>query len=937
VKRVLTVLIVGLVASVTVAQEAPTQFRKHHVLRIEAQAGKELTLEVGCIAASLGYADPLVYFMFGPDGKTAARGAIQPGEQETLTLHPEIDGVYVFDGDPGMNAFTVRVTGGAWAVSIEDTRVVNVIGHANPLRFLVSEGMESLTFKFSGEAATVKLLRPDGSEAATRELEDYESAQITADTNGQAGWWRLELDLREDQSITFPAGIGPYVAEAPLSDELMLAWETVIAAAWFDLRPTPPAQLQNLAGGSVAHSLSTDDGLALGVADDGRLVSVKMGAGELLAGEKPPLAGFFARDVAIESDMTVFAGTTSVEDGLVSSDLKAAQLGLGLRADYRSVGDHLTVDVTVSDLRGEDRAVTVFFALPYPAGEPVWWDDIVNSRAADRNKTFGAFVTAPAGANGNHSAYPFGCVSGDDGLAMGIPMDYPIHHRIAASGGSKQLYLAVDLGLTEATTKFPGQASFSFVIYRCDGRWGLRSAAERYYAIYPKLFEKRMERDGGWVCWGSVDELENIDELGFLYHWGPGGANAISYDDKIDIYSFLYNDSMRYFADIGQFDHRPSAEEAADAMQALLSSDDPREHVMSARPEATGRNRYAGRERGSGREAAEAWLREGIAAVETSAMRGPDGRVQVGYLVNREDWGGTDWWTGRCSCNIDPDIDGGWGQFVFDKWLGPEIEGLRAAGAEYDGVGLDNFFSNARMLDFSREHLAACDFPPPFATGDFRPVILGDTIMYEWTRELKSRLEAEGKWLIANTCHQPFTFSQHLLDMNGLEWGLVAHSPITRTLAYHKQVVSLPVKPEHYEETFIKSHLPMGVVPGGYGRVAVFGPGTEVGTLYEKYVPILLRMQSAGWEPIPWARCDNADVSVERFGSALPLVFSLHNHAADAREVTVTVELATLGAGAATVASDLVEGTDLQAKVVGETLVFTTTLPASDSTAVEVR
>ena len=179
------------------AQGEPTHFRKHHVLYIQAQAGQELTLEVTCIAASIGYMDPLVYLMFGPDGKTAARGTLQPGESKTLTFRPEVDGIYLFDGNPGMNAFSVRVTGGAWAVSISESRVINVIDHANPLYFLVPDGMKSIMLGFGGEAATVRLLRPDGSEAASRKLKNYENATVIADVAGQPGWWRLELDLAD--------------------------------------------------------------------------------------------------------------------------------------------------------------------------------------------------------------------------------------------------------------------------------------------------------------------------------------------------------------------------------------------------------------------------------------------------------------------------------------------------------------------------------------------------------------------------------------------------------------------------------------------------------------------------------------------------------------------------------------------------------------------
>jgi hypothetical protein len=44
--------------------------------------------------------------------------------------------------------------------------------------------------------------------------------------------------------------------------------------------------------------------------------------------------------------------------------------------------------------------------------------------------------------------------------------------------------------------KLPGQAWFSFLLYQHDGQWGMRSAAERYYKLFPGDFEKRVSREG---------------------------------------------------------------------------------------------------------------------------------------------------------------------------------------------------------------------------------------------------------------------------------------------------------------------------------------------------------------------------------------------------------------------------------------------------------
>jgi len=744
----------------------------------------------------------------------------------------------------------------------------------------------------------------------------------------------------------FPSGILPSVREAP-------------STVQFDLRPLPATQLRNVLGGSGARAVSSGDGLGLGLSDDGRLVSVQVDRVELAGGEAPPLVGLFVWDAAANSALTaVRGGMTAIPGGLHTSG-HAEGLDLAVEADWQARDSHIAVDLTVRNERAGDRAITVYFALPYPQGNPVWWDDLIVSRPADTNATRGNFVAPPApgvdlgtltpaavGANGHHSRFPFGCVSGDQGLALAIPMDHPVYHRIATSGGSRQLYLAVDLALTAATTRFPNEASYRFVIYRCDGRWGLRSALQKYYTIFPEQFEKRMKRDGGCVGGGTVQGMTNADELGFRYHWGGDGA-ATSYDDRIGIYTFVYSDSMRYRADLGQYQQQPSAEEAAARMQALLDAPDPRTHILDVRPRAAGRTSYEMRERWMGRKAAEAWLRDAHSAVRKSVMRGADGRVQMGYLLNRKDWGGVDWWTGRALCNVDPDIEGGYGRFLFDRWLGLGRDPLRtqggfkfarAAGAQADGVALDNYFVNGDTVDFCREHLAACDFPPPYAQHDLRPVVLADTAMYEWVQELKSRLGAEAPWIFTNTCDWPsFPFAHTLMDIVLVEWNLEREAALpTRMLGYHKPLVTLPPQPKFYEEAFIKSHLPMAAMPGGYGGDQLLAPGTAAAAVYAKYVPILLRMQGAGWEPLTWATADNADVSVERFGSSLPLLFSLHNHADAVRSVTVSVDLAALGI-TATTARDVVRGTALPARQEGGSLRVSVTLPASDKTVIELR
>lgn len=929
--------VVLLAGTLAVAQPEPTHFRKHHTLLVHGTAGQPITLHLSAIRASIGYGDTLVWRLLSPSGETTAQGRLEPEQSETVHIDAAEAGAYLLDGDPGMNAFSVDVEGAVLAADIGATRQLNVIGAARPFYFLVPDDLRAVALTFSGEAGTAALRAPDGTVVATCELPIYETVPVTVPVGpGQAGWWRLDLTLQEDQAISFGPGIVPIVAEAPLDPEVLASMTTAPALVDFDLRPTPRGWLSAAPSGPVRATVATDDGLALRLDAEGRLAGVALDGEEVGRPGEMPLIGLLVRDVAADSPPVPATGRVQTLDNGVLTRLTAEELGVGVEALYAEMGDHISVNVTVGNLREDDRALTVYFALPIPAGEATWWDDIVTARSATGNATLGAFDSISAGANGRHSVLPFGCVAAEQALALAIPMDYPILHRIAVSPAGGQLYLAVDLALTEATAKFPNRARFFFTIYRCDPRWGLRSAAERYYRIFPGLFEKRMTEDGGWVAWGNLADVPNFEQLGFLYHWGPAGASAVAFDDAHDVYAFEYSDSGRFFADLGQFDHRPTPEEATTAMRALLDAEDVRAHLLDVRETATGRSRYLGLEARMGQEAAVQFVRDQIAAVKRSAMIDGAGNIQVGYLVNREDWGGTDWWTGRTFCNIDPDIPGGYGQFLFDRILEPDLASYRAQGAELDGFGLDNFFSNARTLDFDREHLAACDFPPTFASADFRPVVTGDSAMYEWTAELKRRLEAQGKWLMANTGIQPFPFSQHLLDINGLEWNLERTGTLARMDAYHKQVVTLPVQPEHYQEPFIRAHLPMGAIPGGYGNSDRFTPGSEVAALYERYLPIFRRMSAAGWEPIPWAWSSDERVTVERFGSGAELLLSLHNHANEPVRTQVRVDLLRLEAADARRVTDLTSGEAL-ATTGADPLVFTIELAAGDATVVELR
>ncbi len=872
-----------LLLSISAAASEPTHFRKQHTIAFYAKKGEPVALKVRCLRASVGYADNAAYTLLGPFGKLLEKGIVLVDREKTIRFAARVSGTYSIHVDPGMNAFAIEPSVRQWAVDISDGRRLNIIRHARPLFFYVPKGTTAFTLKMHGEPGKVAIYDGDGALVKEQTLPLYKPVEILLPVGKgkDAAAWRMELELAEDQGILFPPSIPPYIAERPITETDLEYFAGGPGIARFDLQRTPSGPLALASRPPVAQVVKTEDGLAVGFSAAGQIAAVRLDGKDVAPRKALPLAGFFARDAAGGPELVPVSSAFERTAAGLRQKGQFPGMGVALDATVTAKADHIAIDGFITDTTGKDRAISLYFALPIAPRDLVWWDDIDHTRPIRGAAEYYSYNRCPAGANGRNSIYPFGCVGGAAGLAIGIPLDKPCVNRIAYNAATGQLYTAFDFALTPATREFPQRARFSLVIYTHDGRWGLRAAAKKYYGIFPKLVENRMKRDGGWVCWSSLKSIRDLADFGFLYHWGPGGASAVAYDDKIGVFSFLYNDSVRYFADLGAFPKKPDTATCQKVFEAYLTARDPRAFVLSRPAKATGRRRYEGIEHARGREAASDYLRRCVKAVRTSAAYDAAGNFIIGYVINRKGWGPANWWTGRLFCNPDPDIPGGYGRFLLTEILGRAFAGYRSKGGELDGVGLDNYFVNAYSLNFRREHFAYVDYPLTFSRPDCRPVQIGDFALYEWVEALAGDMRKQGKYVMANMGKLPFPFAATLLDMHGYEWGIERVGAAARTLAYHKPVVTLPVKPEHYTEPWIRQHVRFGFFPGGYGGRSKFASEPELRALYKRYVPAIRRLAEAGWEPVTFAAVDHPAVRIERFGGQgrLPLYFTLANAA----------------------------------------------------------
>jgi len=291
--------------------------------------------------------------------------------------------------------------------------------------------------------------------------------------------------------------------------------------------PEPPAALPGPA-------ISTGDGIDL-------QLDAKTGA---LAA--PALGGFIVRDVSGESAFVRPTGAPKLLDGgSVRWEGEAASLGLRLEATYRNVGGAIRIDGTVRDTTGKDRAVTVYFSYPFDATGGSWHDDQRVSRKIEGSGEFHCLTSVGAGANGNASIYPLACVSTQDrAVAVGSPLDVPRLWRFGYAASFRELYAAVDLGLSPVTESFPSSADFSLVLFSCDPRWGLRSALQRYYDLFPSCFTKRNEKEGIWMPFTDISTVEGFQDFGFQF---KEGNDNVPFDEANGIYSFVYVEPMSHW------------------------------------------------------------------------------------------------------------------------------------------------------------------------------------------------------------------------------------------------------------------------------------------------------------------------------------------------------------------------------------------------------
>ena len=680
--------------------------------------------------------------------------------------------------------------------------------------------------------------------------------------------------------------------------------------------------------GSPVLRINSGDGLSLGLSANGGVpVSLQVNGQEQLDTANLYAGGFFVRDVAAGSDYIHLGGTATQAGNTLVFVGRDEALGLAITATFSSEGDHILIDASLQDTAGMDRAISLFFALPIAPAGRTWWQDIRSSAPASSAPEHRYIVQTDWGANGAMSRYCLADLSGPAGLTLAYPMDRPAVARFAYNSVTHQFFVAYELGLTPQTLAHPGRTDVRFLLYQHDPTWGFREAFAKYVRIFPQFFTQRVTEGGTWVLHASLDNIPNIADFGIKFH-STGDSRVYARDDDRNVFTLRYlcEPWGRWLVLPSNVDHR-NYDAVMAYVESMRSSPIQSERnwgnaiLSSGAFDAQGRYRYD--------PADEPFYSHAAAFV----LNADPGINIPGYWPNRGQQG--------------------WAESTKEAYRHPEWGIL-------DGELIDSFEDRGLISNFRQEHFAFSDYPLTFDRASKRVVLPHVFSSYEFAKMVSDDVHALGKYCMANGALLRWSFEACLFDVMGSERGWLAGRQFCpegdallnfwRTLSYHKpycvvQNTDLTAFNHEMVEKYFAVCAFYAIYPGFFTYNSGVTNYWERPDWYErdrdlfiKYMPKIVALNQAGWEPITHARTNNSLVYIERYGSGNSFYLTLRNMAAQEIPTVVTVDLASLGLPVADtyIAREWLTDSAVATAIAGDKLALSLTMPAESTRIVRV-
>lgn len=554
-----------------------------------------------------------------------------------------------------------------------------------------------------------------------------------------------------------------------------------------------------------------------------------------------------------------------VRDVAAGSELVPIQQAseLGLAATASATG------LTVRNNLGTPRALTLYYCERFDPAGAVWHDDIRTSRAVGADEECANLAEVPSqGATGKLSVYPFACVTNaKTGLMLGLPASSPpAVARLFYSAPAKAMVAAFDVALVPGTKH--NQTTVAVQSKKFKPAWGFRQAALEYYALNARAFARRATAEGIWMPFTDPSTIPNVHDFGVAYHEGD---NSVESDARLGILSFRYTEPMTWWMPMPVGMPRTYAEALALANR----------HLAGGNPE----------------------MRSWAQALMNSGSYDPEGNFNVEF--HNQPWTNGAVWV----LNPNPNLPRPNGEAIKASISYTPEMADRLYQRPLSGEYLDSIEGWADYLDYRPAAVAYSSYTPTFANGSHRPAMPIWFAVREFAAMVSDDLRSRGKLLMANATPWRFHTFMPLLDVAGTEtnWnpGGVwkpdgdAVMNLRRTLSYRKpylllQNTDFDAFGTDKLEKYLQRSMFYAIFPSMFSHNAAEKVYWENPALYEagrpyfkKYIPVIQRLSSAGWEPITLAKTSDPKVYVERYG---PRLFTLLNDSGRAAEATVVFD-----------------------------------------------
>jgi hypothetical protein len=643
---------------------------------------------------------------------------------------------------------------------------------------------------------------------------------------------------------------------------------------------------------------SADRSLSLTFDARGTLAAVRIRGRKV---NESVMGGFLLRDVGSDGPLIPLEGRfTPRQAGGVNFDGVINALHVVFSVALYPKGDGIAIDGTLIDKTGQDRALSLYFAVPIAQSDLVWGEDIRRAFPVEAGEEYENEVQISVGATGGLSRYPFACVAGGmGGLMMAEDIQWPSVFRIFYNAPHHLFVTGWDVALTGKSQVWPARTArvrcelFSLPplpVERVGEReialttMPFREAAMRFYRANALFYPEQHKPYGIWMPFTAPESVEGWPDFGFAFHEGD---NSIKQDNAAGILCFRYIEPSSYWMPMA--DDIPRTYESAMALIQTRAKE-----AMPPRPLDS---------------LADPTPQEWARAVLNSGVQDPNGRFYVQFSK-------VPWNDGALFIlNPSPGLPAtpeqptkaslSYTVQAADHLFGTEDTQKHG---RLDGIYLDSLESWTDTRDYRLSDLQACPYPLTFDSGLRKVCVPQWYWVHDFTRFVSADLHNRGRLLMANGTPESFCVFAPLLDVMGSEvnWLDDGHfSPDSdatlcyrRTLCYQKPFLMLmDTNFDRFDHSMVERYfqrcLFYDLFPSMFSADAATHPYWETPkwynrdrNLFKRYIPLFQQLSAAGWQPLTWATTDNPSLGIERYGDHL---FTLYNASAQPQSGRVVV------------------------------------------------